>query len=109
MLLFDMKKIGDRLLALRKQRGLTQAEVAERAGLSDRTYADAERGTVNLRVETLTRICDALHTTPDAVLLTKTETVLDPQIITERLHNCSDEELRTACAILDAYLQSLQK
>lgn len=38
------QKAGNRLLAQRKALGLTQAEVAERAGLSDRTYADIERG-----------------------------------------------------------------
>ena len=43
MLLFDMMTIGNRLLAARKRLGMTQAEVAERAGLSDRTYADIER------------------------------------------------------------------
>ena len=41
--------------------GLTQMEVAEAAGLSDRTYADIERGTVNMQVETVLRICKALH------------------------------------------------
>ena len=48
MLLFDMMTIGNRLLAARKRLGMTQAEVAERAGLSDRTYADIERGGVML-------------------------------------------------------------
>ena len=57
MLLFDMMTIGNRLLAARKRLGLTQAEVAERAGLSDRTYADIERGGVNMRIETFLRPC----------------------------------------------------
>ena len=56
MLIFDRRTIGNRLLAMRKKRGLTQAEVAELAGLSDRTYADIERGTVNMRLETLLHI-----------------------------------------------------
>ena len=65
MLLWDMRKIGNKLLATRKKAGLTQVEVAEIAGLSSRTYADIERGTVNMRVETVLRICEALHITPD--------------------------------------------
>ena len=40
MLLFDLRRIGNQLLAIRKRSGLTQADVAEAAGLSDRTYAD---------------------------------------------------------------------
>ena len=46
MLIFDFHTIGNKMLSERKRIGLTQAEVAERAGLSDRTYADIERGTV---------------------------------------------------------------
>lgn len=68
MLLFDMMTIGNRLLAARKRLGMTQAEVAERAGLSDRTYADIERGGVNMRIETFLRICQTLAVSPDDIL-----------------------------------------
>ena len=68
MLVFDFGAIGNKLLAIRKQAGLTQNEVAELAGLSDRTYADIERGTVNMRIETILRICKALRITPDDIL-----------------------------------------
>ena len=59
MLIFDLRAIGNKLLAIRKKAGLTQSEVAEAANLSDRTYADIERGTVNMRIETALRICEA--------------------------------------------------
>ena len=67
MVIMDYRKIGNKLLAIRKKAGLTQNEVAELAGLSNRTYADIERGTVNMRVETVLRICMALHITPDEI------------------------------------------
>ena len=82
MLLLDMRKIGNRLLAFRKRMGMTQVEVAEAAGLSGRTYADIERGTVNMRVETILHICEALHITPDEIL-TQSNTELTGQY----LHN----------------------
>ena len=53
MLVFEFVKIGNKLHAIRKAKGMTQAEVAEAAGLSDRTYANIERGSVNVRIETL--------------------------------------------------------
>ena len=37
MLIYDFRAIGNRLLAIRRRQGLTQAEVAEAAGLADRT------------------------------------------------------------------------
>ena len=68
MLIFDLRAIGNKLLNIRKRTGLTQSELAEAANLSDRTYADIERGSVNMRIETVLKICDALHITPDMVL-----------------------------------------
>ena len=68
MLIFDFHTIGNKLYAIRKQTGMTQAEVAEAAGVSDRTYADIERGSVNMRIETVLRICNTLHVTPDEIL-----------------------------------------
>ncbi|MEI3210483.1 MAG: helix-turn-helix transcriptional regulator, partial [Lachnospiraceae bacterium] len=77
MLIFDLRTIGNKLLTIRKRMGMTQAEVAEAAGLSDRTYADIERGSVNMRTETILRICNVLHITPDEVLTE--ESTLDRQ------------------------------
>jgi transcriptional regulator with XRE-family HTH domain len=68
MLIFDLHTIGNKLLSIRKRMGMTQAEVAEAAGLSDRTYADIERGTVNMRTETILRNCNVIHLTSDKVL-----------------------------------------
>ena len=68
MLVYDLCAVGNKMLAIRKRMGMTQAEVAEAAGLCDRTYAEIERGTVNMRLETLLRICNALRITPDEIL-----------------------------------------
>lgn len=68
MLIFDLHVIGNKLLCIRKRMGVTQAEVAEAAGLSDRTYADIERSAVNMRTETILKICSVLHITSDEVL-----------------------------------------
>lgn len=108
MLIFDFRKIGNSLLAIRKKSGLTQSEVAEAAGLSDRTYADIERGTVNMRIETILRICDALKITPDAIL-----TEENPNLAAKRnellakLDKCSAQQANTAFDLLLVYLNSL--
>ena len=93
MLLCDMREIGNKLLAIRKRMGMTQVEVAEAAGLSGRTYADIERGTVNMRVETILHICEALHITPDEILA--------------RLKACNPKDKETALRLLYIYLDSL--
>lgn len=107
MLLFDFRVIGNKLLSYRKKAGMTQNEVADAAGLSDRTYADIERGSVNMRVETILRICKALHITPDDVL-TEENISLDTQQteLIEQLNICSPHEQETALRLLSVYLQS---
>ena len=108
MLIFDFHAIGNRLLTVRKRMGMTQAEVAEAAGLSDRTYADIERGTANMRTETILRICKVLHITPDTIL-----TEEEPSIFTEetkllqKLNACNPKDKETALRLLSVYLDSL--
>ena len=108
MLIYDFREIGNRLLAFRKKAGLTQIEVAEAAGLSDRTYADIERGNVNMRIETILRICDALHITPDEIL-TETDISLSArhEETLARLNACSPKDKDTAFHLLEVYLKSL--
>lgn len=108
MLIFDFHIIGNKLLCIRKRLGLTQAEVAEASGLSDRTYADIERGSVNMRIETILKICKALHITPDEIL---TEDTLSPsykqQEIIDRLNSCNPKDKETALELLSVFLRSL--
>ena len=108
MLIFDRRQIGNNLLRLRKQAGLTQMELAEAAGLADRTYADIERGGVNMRVETLLRICAALRVTPNDVLVAEEAAeVPDQDALFERLRQCSARDRETALNLLAVYLRSV--
>ena len=107
MLVFDLRTIGNKLLAIRKRAGMTQAEVAEAAGLSDRTYADIERGTVNMRTETVLRICDVLHITPDEVLTEESSSAIRQSELIERLNACNPKDKETALRLLEVFLQSL--
>ncbi|MBQ7379457.1 MAG: helix-turn-helix transcriptional regulator [Clostridia bacterium] len=108
MLIHDMRKIGNKMLELRKKAGLTQAELAEKAGLSDRTYADIERGNVNMRIETLLRICDALHITPDAILTFENTSLQATQSeIMDKYAACSEKDKQIILKLMDAYLSAL--
>lgn len=108
MLLFDFRAIGNKLFSIRKRNGLTQAEVAEAAGLSDRTYADIERGAVNMRIETILRICQVLHITPDEILTEDNPSAtLQLEELIGRLNACKQEERQTALQLLQVYLDSL--
>lgn len=109
MLLLDTREIGNRLLAIRKKYGMTQIEVAEASGLAHRTYADIERGTVKMRVDTIIHICNALHITPDEILTVRNDEMIEQQEeILARLNACSPKDRETALKLLSVYLQSLE-
>lgn len=109
MLIFEKHTIGNKLLALRKKKGMTQAETAEAAGLSDRTYAEIERGAVNMRVDTLLRICDALGITPDDILTDESSSLnaLQEELF-DKLSVCRDKDRRAALSILHIFLKATE-
>lgn len=59
---------GERIRALRKQRGLNQDQLAELANLNRVTVAKYESGRVEPGAQALARIADALEVTTDALL-----------------------------------------
>ena len=109
MLIFDFVTIGNKLYGIRKKMGMTQAEVAEAAGLSERTYADIERGTVNMRIETLLRICTVLRITPDAVVTEEKDFSYNAELLFQQPNTCTPQEKETALRLLSVYMESLHQ
>lgn len=108
MLVLDLHDIGNNLYKVRKSRGLTQAEVAEKAELSDRTYADIERGSVTMRVDSLLKICIALNITPNDIFVVDNDIEITEQDIAETIKDCSNNEKETALKLLSVYVDSLK-
>lgn len=59
---------GERLLRLRKERGITQTELGERLGVTQNQISRYERGAVNPSVETLIQLTQILNTSADYLL-----------------------------------------
>lgn len=109
MKLNNPRVIGEKLYQLRKHYGMTQLEAATHAGVSEKTYAQFERGTLNVRLDTITHICEAFSITPDAILTdTSPHTTAREEDILARLQACNPKQKETALRILEAYLQSLE-
>jgi transcriptional regulator with XRE-family HTH domain len=60
--------IGQRLARLRKEQGLTQAELAERIGIKQTSVSDYETGRLRLNDEMLARVSLALKVSADTIL-----------------------------------------
>ena len=110
VLVNDLRQLGDCLYSIRKKLGMTQAQVAEAADISDRTYTEIERGIVNMRILTFIRICDALRVSPDEVLVKAHEAqgVREDDLLS-RLHSCSLRQRETALQLLSVYLESIEE
>lgn len=65
----DYKKLGIRIKAARESKKLTQEQLAEITGLTNNYISNIERTHSKPSIETLIKICNALETTPDYVLL----------------------------------------
>jgi len=55
------KFLGQRLRALRKQRGLSQERLGDRAGLSGKFVGEVERGEKSISIDSLYRVSVALE------------------------------------------------
>lgn len=60
--------IGRRLAKIRKSRGLTQVQLAERVGINQYLVSDYETGRLHLSDEMIIRLATALDTSADAIL-----------------------------------------
>ena len=108
MLVLDLHIIGNNLYKVRKEKGLTKAEVAEKAELSDRTYADIERGSVTMRIDSLLKICTSLSITPNDIFVIDHDIEITEQDIAETIKDCSNNEKETALKLLSVYVDSLK-
>ncbi len=64
---FDAKVVGDRVKRARRDVGLTQAALAEAAGISDETISRIERGAYEPAVSTMMALTDALGVSLDSL------------------------------------------
>lgn len=67
----DGETFGQRLARLRKERGFTQVEIAERVGIIQALVSDYERDKLRLNAEMVVRFATALEITTDELLMPK--------------------------------------
>uniref|UniRef100_A0A6M3KY36 Putative DNA binding, helix-turn-helix domain containing protein n=1 Tax=viral metagenome TaxID=1070528 RepID=A0A6M3KY36_9ZZZZ len=63
-----MSTVGQRLRAARKERGLTQVEIASWCGWSQRKISHLEAGDNDIRMGDLLIVCEQLGVNPETIL-----------------------------------------
>ena len=74
----DYLRLGQRIRRQRKLMGLTQKEVAERAGISLPFYGHIERGTRKASLETTVDLANALGVSTDMLLQDSLDVMTKP-------------------------------
>ena len=64
----DSKQIGELLARLRKERGMTQQQVAEYLNVKQNTYSQYEIGVLNYPIDVLCRLADLYQVSVDYLL-----------------------------------------
>ena len=85
------KTIGVRIAHRRQELGWTQAQAAERAGLSHQFYACAERGIKGIGVDSIIKICKTLEISAD-YLLTEAMPAQDKSYIIKMLETMNETQ-----------------
>lgn len=98
---------GERLRALRAQKGLTQEETAERLNISLRYYQMLERGEKLGSVDVLIALCDLLDCSLDYLLRGRLGEGDDP--IAARLNSLSSQRRAYAAQMLELMMESWEK
>lgn len=97
---YILLKLGKRIRELRKDKGLSQSQLAELAGLNDKYLGEVERGSNNISIKNLGQIAAALEVETFELLDGSHEYEIDRKELVLKLHkiieSASDEDL---CAI----------
>lgn len=64
----DYEKLGDNIRVYREFRGFTQEKLAELSNISEKHLSKIERGKINIKLDTLVNIANALNMSVDKVL-----------------------------------------
>ena len=99
------KEIGRRIAALRKAKGMTQEELAERLNCSTKHVSHAERGVAALSVDLLTEASKILDCTLDYMIKGESappETKIPPSML--QILDSSDERMAHEKELLLSYL-----
>ena len=96
----DYHAIGERVARRRSELHMTQAQVAEQAGISVQHQSNIERAVSIPSTEVIMRIADALDTTPDEFLVGAAEHDEAWRTVAELLRPMNARQLKLAQSFL---------
>ena len=104
-MVIDYNLIGKRIAEIRKKQHLTQERLAEKTDLTNNYISNIENNRSIPSLETLVKLCGALHITPNDILIGASPA--SDQYMTDELHDkilqCTPTEKR----LIDGFISLL--
>ena len=96
----DLKQIGKRIQACRRQRGYTQEQIADMMDVSIQMVSNLERGNKAIRIENLINLCQILNVSTDYILTGK-ENHPKNELLTEKFAQLSPKAKQLVEVLVD--------
>lgn len=96
----ELKAIGNRISARRKQLNYTQEQIAEKMDVSIQMVSNLERGNKAIKIDNLIKISEILNVSTDYILTGK-HTSKDIDIVLNRIANLSDCDYKMVDMIIE--------
>jgi transcriptional regulator with XRE-family HTH domain len=111
----DDKAFGARLKDIRKRRGVTQVDLAQRLGIHQSLISQYEGGSIRLHGSLIVRFAQALQTTPDEILAISSSTengnghTLDRRFVRrlQKIDKLSAHQKKVLLSTIDAFLSKV--
>lgn len=105
----DYKRIGERIRVARKNRAISQEELAEKVDISVTHMSHIETGTTKLSLQVLVDIARVLEVSTDALLQDKAEMPSAMDEITSALKGCDPVYAQVIANVVSATRKALEK
>ena len=97
-----LKEIGKRISRERRERGITQEQLAERMDVSVQMISNLEGGKKAIRPENLVKLCESLEVSSDYILRGLSSGV-ESSVLAERISSLSGEKIRIIEKLIDSW------
>ena len=106
----DIRELGERVRETRKRLGMTQAQLAEKAGMANNTVSRIEGAQINLSAENLFDLADALGVTPNDLSPSRFRTNRDittTSVLSKKYSNLTEENRELFISAVQALVDGL--
>ena len=105
----DFKRGGQAIQRIRKERGMTQEDLADKSGITSNTVPRIERGLLIPALPTLIDICNALGTGADSILAAyiTADTPIRWSLLAQKLNGLDADKQDKIETVLDCLIETI--